>query len=103
MLLGGNFYQKVGIFEVYNQRNNLGRYNVTKLEEDKYYFKVPMLRNISKTAPYFHDGSIQTLQETIQIMAYYQLGRELEREKQELIYKFLLTLDGEKPRILDEE
>ena len=103
VLLGGNFYQKVGIYEPYYADENLGRFSVTKLEEDKYYFKVPTLRNIAKTAPYLHHGKVTSLKDTIQIMAYHQLGKELETQERDLIYKFLLTLDGDLPEILNEK
>lgn len=103
VLLGGNFYQKVGTYEPYIVNQNLGRYNVTHNKDDKYFFKVPTLRNISKTAPYFHNGKVLTLQDSIQIMAFYQLGQELEKSKRDLIYKFLLTLDGKLPEILNEK
>jgi cytochrome c peroxidase len=103
VLLGGNFYQKIGIYEKYDTDENLGRYHVTKNDDDKYYFKVPMLRNISQTKPYLHNGEIFSLQQVIQIMAHYQLGQDLDKKTKELIFKFLLTLDGERPSILDEK
>jgi len=101
--IGGNIYQKLGVFASQDEESNFGRYNVTKKEKDKYFFKVPTLRNISKTAPYFHDGSIDTLKEAIDKMTHYQLGRSISKEQKDLLYKFLLTLDGKKPKILDEK
>jgi cytochrome c peroxidase len=74
---------------------DLGRYNVTGLEEDKYVFKVPSLRNVSLTGPYFHDGSAKTLEEAVNTMARYQLGRELPAADVEQIVKFLKSLTGE--------
>ncbi|MCK9372205.1 MAG: cytochrome-c peroxidase [Sulfuricurvum sp.] len=99
MNIGGNMYQRFGVFAQYKDRyNTLGRFNVTKQGEDKYYFKVPSLRNIEKTAPYFHDGSAKTLEDAVQKMAYYQLGRKLSKEEIEKIIAFLRTLTGELPK-----
>ncbi|RAX57242.1 cytochrome B6 [Helicobacter monodelphidis] len=92
--IGGNMYQKVGIFTPYNTPQ-LGRYDVTKKEEDKYFFKVPSLRNIDKTAPYFHDGSVINLETTIQLMALYQLGTILETDEINDLVAFLQSLTGE--------
>ncbi|SFU27493.1 cytochrome c peroxidase [Nitrosomonas eutropha] len=74
--IGGNSYKKIGLFEPY-ATSDLGRYEVTGLEADKKVFKVPGLRNIAKTGPYFHDGSVATLDEAIKKMARYQLGRDV--------------------------
>jgi len=73
--IGGNSYKKIGLVEPY-ETEDMGRYEVTGLESDKKAFKVPSLRNIAKTAPYFHDGSVETLDEAIQLMAKHQLGRD---------------------------
>ncbi len=75
-LLGGNSYQLLGAANEYNT-TDLGRYNVTKDEDDKKVFKVPSLRNIHETAPYFHDGSVKTLDEAIKLMAYHQLDEKV--------------------------
>ncbi|MGG7053987.1 hypothetical protein [Nitrosomonas sp. ANs5] len=56
---------------------DMGRYEVTGIESDKKVFKVPGLRNITKTSPYFHDGSVETLDEAIRLMAKHQLGRQV--------------------------
>lgn len=74
--LGGNSYKKLGVVEPYETKD-MGRFEITGLEIDKKVFKVPSLRNITKTAPYFHDGSVATLDEAIQEMAEHQLGREV--------------------------
>jgi cytochrome c peroxidase len=100
--LGGQMYQKFGIFEPYwkytkSETIDEGRYEVTKQESDKYVFKVPMLRNVEKTTPYFHDGSVSQLQETIWIMGKVQLGRDLTKPQVEDIYAFLRSLTGEIP------
>lgn len=81
--IGGNLFQKLGrINETQTSvnRNDLGRYTVTGREEDRFVFKVPSLRNVTLTAPYFHDGSVETLSEAIRIMAKAQLGRELAQQ-----------------------
>ena len=96
--IGSNMFQKFGIFAKYDEREeNLGRYNVTKDENDKYYFKVPALRNITKTSPYFHNGSVEKLENAIKIMGYYQLGKVLSNEEITSLALFLKTLDGELP------
>ena len=97
--VGGNLYNKFGIYEESNS-SHLGRYNVTKKEQDKYVFKVPSLRNISLTAPYMHDGRAKTLEHAVLIMTQYQLGRHMEAEEIKAIVEFLKTLTGEKPKIL---
>ena len=74
---------------------DLGRYNVTKNVNDKHSFKVPSLRNVALTAPYFHDGSAKTLSEAVDVMFQFQLGRQASAQDKELIIKFLHTLSGE--------
>ena len=99
--IGGNLFQKFGIFYDYiADRGNItradhGRKNVTGREQDDFVFKVPSLRNVAVTAPYFHDGQIETLEEAIYIMGKTQLGRELNAKDIELISLFLRTLTGE--------
>jgi cytochrome c peroxidase len=99
--VGGNMYQKFGVAgDYFADRGNitkadLGRFNVTGLERDRYRFKVPSLRNIAVTAPYFHDGSAATLADAVTVMAKYQLGRPLSVEDRDLIVAFLFTLTGE--------
>lgn len=102
--VGGNMYQRMGAFVPYfndtnlDSKDDLGRYNVTKLEEDLHVFKVPSLRLVAHTAPYFHDGSVETLSEAIDIMARYQLGYTIpEQDKQDII-AFLKSLSGDHPR-----
>lgn len=101
MAIGGNMYQKLGIMEDYFgtrgdlQEADLGRYNITKLEEDRYVFKVPSLRNVAVTAPYLHDASAATLEDAIGVMARYQLGLELSKPEVASIAAFLRTLTGE--------
>jgi cytochrome c peroxidase len=95
-LLGGGMYQKLGLVHVY-ETADVGRMEVTKAEADKHLFKVPQLRNISKTGPYFHDGSVPTLQEAVRKMAHHQLGKDLTDEEVGKIVLFLDTLTGELP------
>ena len=97
-LFGGNSYQKVGVIEPYMSdgkiTEDLGLYNITKKEDDKYFFKVPSLRNIQRTHPYFHDGKVKTLKDAISIMAQIQLGKKLETSEVEDIEAFLKTMTG---------
>lgn len=101
MLVGGNMFQTFGIMgDYFGDRGeikeaDLGRYNVTKNERDRHVFKVPTLRNITKTAPYFHDGTAENLDEAIKVMAKYQLGIEMPQEDVDSIMLFLRTLEGE--------
>ncbi len=74
-----------------------GRFEVTKNEADKYFFKVPSLRNIEKTHPYFHDGSVKKLDEAVKIMAKTQLNYELNNEEVKNITAFLKALNGDIP------
>ena len=81
-LFGGTSFQKFGVYKPYwkatgSEKHDEGRFEVTQKESDKYMFKVPSLRNVEKTAPYFHDGSVETLAETIKIMADIQLNKQL--------------------------
>lgn len=101
--IGGNLFEKIGIYKSYfAEKSNLspadyGRYNLTGLEEDKFVFKVPSLRNVALTAPYFHDGSKATLEEAIEAMAIYQIGQPLAKTHVSQIKAFLETLTGELP------
>jgi cytochrome c peroxidase len=103
--LGGNLFQKVGIFKSFSYKNDnyLGRYNVTKDENDKYFYKVPTLRNIELTAPYLHSGELKTLPEAIEFMLKYQVGIKPSQKEVHAIHAFLKTLTGEKPAVLDME
>lgn len=98
--VGGKIFQKMGIFKNYfEDRGNItiadyGRYNFTQKEADRFRFKVPGLRNVAVTAPYFHDGSVKNLSEAVNIMAEYQLGKTLTPEETTAIVAFLKTLTG---------
>ncbi|WP_200762801.1 cytochrome-c peroxidase [Nitrosophilus alvini] len=102
--LGGNSFQKIGAIIPYPRKKSAqDRYEVTKREFDKNRFKVPTLRNIILTAPYFHDASAKTLYDAIDKMAYHELGVKLTWEEKNFLIAFLATLTGEKPKILDEK
>lgn len=99
--IGGNMYQKFGVMgDYFKARGNpteadLGRYLLTQNDDDRNVFKVPSLRNVAVTAPYFHDGSAKTLEEAVDVMFKYQLGRIPSAEDKTLIIQFLKTLTGE--------
>ena len=102
--VGGAMFQKLGLVKDYFADRgtpitdaDLGRYNVTKQDYDKYFFKVPTLRNVELTAPYLHDGSQATLEDTVRVMGTYQLGRELTDAQVNSIVTFLKSLTGELP------
>lgn len=89
--LGGMTFQKMGVFHEYSNKDT-GRFKVTKLESDKYVFKVPILRNVTLTAPYFHDGEVDNLAEAVDQMGYLQLSKQLKDEEINNILRFLTTL-----------
>jgi cytochrome c peroxidase len=100
--VGGQMYQKFGVFEPYwkytkSKDVDEGRYAVTNNESDKYVFKVPMLRNVEMTSPYFHDGSVDRLHDAVWIMGKIQLGKDLDKSRVEEIVAFLNSLTGEIP------
>ena len=98
--VGGNMYQKFGIFADFRptgrapRKSDLGRFNVTGRNEDRAVFKVPGLRNVALTAPYFHDGSAPDLPTAVSTMARVQLGRTITPEENRLIVAFLGSLTG---------
>lgn len=100
--VGGNLFQKFGLFENYFKLRggpltlaDLGRFNVTHDERDRHVFRVPSLRNVAVTAPYFHDGSIDRLDLAVGIMARVQLGRRPPADDVQAIVAFLTSLTGE--------
>jgi len=96
MNLGGNSFQKFGAVIPYKWKPEFpDRYKITKKVEDRNVYKVPSLRNVECTYPYFHDGSAKTLKEAVEKMAYHNLGLELDDKEVEYIVKFLKTLTGE--------
>lgn len=98
--VGGNLFQRFGVVgDYFADRGNttqadLGRFNITGREIDRHVFKVPSLRNVALTAPYFHDASVDSLDEAVALMGRYQLGRSLSDEDRRLIVAFLHTLTG---------
>lgn len=99
--LGGKTFQKFGILEPYKTENPAeGRIEVTGKESDRFVFKVPVLRNVELTYPYFHDGGAATLTEAVDIMGRLQLGRAFTDEENEKIVAFLKTLTGEQPSFM---
>lgn len=101
--LGGDTFQKFGLVKgpywqfTGSKKHDEGRFEVTKAENDKFVFRVPGLRNVSRTYPYFHDGSVWELDKAVSIMGEAQLGRELPKEEVEKIVAFLNTLSGSVP------
>lgn len=99
--VGGNMFQRVGRVQVSpfespdRAADNLGRFEVTGAQRDRFRFKVPSLRNVALTAPYLHDGSIEDLPSTIQFMAEHQLGEQLDDGQVAQIAAFLESLTGE--------
>ncbi|MBL9116526.1 MAG: cytochrome-c peroxidase [Verrucomicrobiaceae bacterium] len=95
--VGGMLYQKLGLVKAWPDLKDLGRYEATKKEEDKYFFKVPSLRNIGETGPYLHDGSVKDLPGMVNMMAEHQLGKTLSEDQTKSIISFLSCLKGEIP------
>jgi cytochrome c peroxidase len=99
---GGTLLSKFGVVKNYwletgSQKIDQGLFAVSKKEEDRYVFRVPMLRNVSKTAPYFHDGSVATLDRAVRVMASVQLGRTLDDATVADLVAFLDSLTGAIP------
>ena len=100
--VGGNMFQKFGVMGNYfaargrETEADLGRYLVTRDERDRHVFKVPSLRNVELTAPYFHDGSTATLEGAVEVMFRFQLGRTATPADTKAIVAFLKTLTGER-------
>ena len=99
--IGGNMYEKLGVMRDYfAERGNIteadkGRYAITNNPDDMHKFKVPSLRNVALTAPYFHDGTAQTLEQAVAVMGKFQLGISLPNDDVSRISAFLRTLTGE--------
>lgn len=99
--VGGNMFQKMGVFgDYFAHRGNItktdyGRFNVTGLEKDRFVFRVPSLRNVAVTAPYFHDGKTKSLDAAIDVMATHQLGRKISTANKAALIAFLNSLTGE--------
>lgn len=95
--VGGRMFQKLGAEKPWPATADLGRIEVTKSAADRMVFKVPTLRNVEKTGPYFHDGGVATLDEAVRLMGEYQLGARLEERQIRRIVAWLRTLTGEIP------
>lgn len=100
--VGGAIYAKFGLTQPYwNLTHSVeiddGRFAVTKKDEDRYVFKVPVLRNVAMTSPYFHDGSIDRLEDVVRTMAQLQLGINLDDSQEASIVAFLKALTGKIP------
>lgn len=98
--LGGSMLQKVGAVVPWPNQADQGRYEVTKNEADRMVFRVPSLRNVAMTAPYFHDGSAKTLPDAVRMMAKHQLGLDPSEGEIASIVLWLSTLTGEIPQTL---
>ncbi len=103
--LGGNSYQKMGIFHLNNDTNNRtpDLFTITHKFSDKDTYWTPGLRNVAITAPYFHDGSSKTLKEALKKMAYHNLSIKLSKREIDELIAFLRTLTGDIPKILKEK
>jgi cytochrome c peroxidase len=91
--VGGGLYQKIGLVHEY-PTSDIGRAKITNDDADKFFFKVPSLRNVVLTGPYFHDGKVATVQEAVKLMGWHQLGRELTPEQIQSVVTFLGSLSG---------
>jgi cytochrome c peroxidase len=101
-LLGGESLQRFGIVEDYwtatgSDDIDLGLFTLTGEDRHRYVFRTPMLRNITRTGPYFHDGSVGNLREAVHVMATVQLGRALSASEVDRIVAFFESLTGEIP------
>ena len=103
IIFGGNSYEPFGVVEKPGWSvlppEDRGRFEVTRSEDDDYVFKVPMLRNIALTPPYFHSGTVWGLADAVAVMGTSQLGNELNEEEIEKITAFLQTLTGDQPQV----
>jgi cytochrome c peroxidase len=99
--LGGTSFQKMGVVEPYEAKSPAeGRSAVTGKDADRFMFKVPTLRNVELTYPYFHDGAARTLAEAVDIMGRLQLGKKFTEEENAKIVAFLKALTGDQPSFL---
>ena len=95
--LGGRMFQRVGVVQPWPVTTDLGRVAVTRLPADSLVFKVPGLRNIAQTGPYFNHGNVPALDAGVELMARHQLGRELTEAQIASIMTFLGALTGRLP------
>ncbi len=96
--VGGNSFQKMGVVEPYQAKSPAeGRVAVTGKDADRFKFKVPTLRNVEMTYPYFHDGEAETLTEAVDVMGRLQLGKKFNEKENAQVVAFLKTLTGDQP------
>jgi cytochrome c peroxidase len=95
--VGASTFQKLGLVKPWSHTQDPGRFQVSKQEADRMVFKVPSLRNIEKTAPYYHDGSVKTLEEAVRLMAEHQNGRSVTKAQVQSIVTWLKVLTGPIP------
>ena len=99
--VGGNLHQRIGVYltrkelEAKVGLSDTGRFKITNNSEDSLVFKVPSLRNVARTAPYFHNGSRKTLEHAVRDMGLFQLGQQLNKQQIAQIVDFLQSLNGE--------
>lgn len=96
--VGGSMYEKLGVVEPWPNQSDKGRGGLTAHEDDEMTFKVPSLRNVAMTAPYFHDGSAKTLDHAVRMMARHQLGDELDDDEVASLVAWLSALTGPLPK-----
>lgn len=97
VLVGGDGFQRLGAAKAYPDTSDPGRYQVTKSDGDRMFFKIPALRNVAMTGPYFHNGKVATLPDAVRQMADYQLGKQLTDRRVQAITTWLNTLTGTAP------
>jgi cytochrome c peroxidase len=96
--VGATMYQKAGLVRPWPDTKDRGRYEITRRDADWMVFRVPSLRNVAQTGPYFHDGSVSSLEEAVKMMGRHQLGHDLSDRDARLITRWLESLTGEIPR-----
>lgn len=101
-LLGGQLFMKMGIVHPYPNKKDKGKAQVTGNPADNYFFKVPSLRNILNTAPYFHDGAAATIEQTIKDTGWHQLGIKLNKQEVNAIKMFFNTLNNQNNKVFVE-
>ncbi len=99
-LVGGSMFQKAGAQEPWPNQTDQGRFEVTHAEADRMVFKVPSLRNVALTAPYFHDGSVAKLPDAVRMMGRHQIGVELTDAEIASMVAWLGSLTGTQPQIV---
>ena len=95
VLVGGAAFQKLGAVKEYTDTSDSGRYLITRNQSDRMVFKVPSLRNVARTGPYFHHGRVSSLAEAVAQMAEFQTGRQLSAADRDAIVMWLSCLTGE--------